>query len=65
MGAPFGLLLLFLGMLHFVVSMKSECLPQPVVAPIQNVSLPNGAFVRGISMNVGSSKQNISFFTSG
>jgi hypothetical protein len=44
---------------------KSQCQPQPVVAPIQNVSLPNGAFVRGISMTVGSNNQNVSFFASG
>jgi hypothetical protein len=64
MGLPVGLYLLFLGVLHLATFVESQCQPQPVVAPIQNVSLPNGAFVRGISMTVGSNKQNISFFAS-
>jgi hypothetical protein len=64
MGPPVGLFLLFLGVLNFVTFVESLCQPQPVVAPIQNVSLPNGAFARGISMTVGSNNQNISFFAS-
>ncbi|UPX13925.1 uncharacterized protein EKO05_0004420 [Ascochyta rabiei] len=64
MGAPVGVLLLFLGVLHFSTSVRSQCQPQPIVAPIQNVSLSNGAFIRGISMAVGSNNQNISFFAS-
>jgi len=65
MGLPVGLFSLFLGILHFAIFAKSQCQPQPIVAPIQNVSLPNGASVRGISMTVGSNDQNISFFASG
>jgi hypothetical protein len=65
MGPPVGLFSLFLGGSLFVASVKSQCQPQPLIAPIQNVSLPNGAFVRGISMTVGSNNQNISFFASG
>jgi hypothetical protein len=65
MGPPVGLFPLVLGVLHLVGFVKSQCQPQPVVAPIQNVSLPNGAFVRGISMTVGSNNQNVSFFASG
>ncbi|KAF2450959.1 acid protease [Karstenula rhodostoma CBS 690.94] len=65
MGPPIGLFSLFLGASRFATLAKSQCQPQPVVAPIQNVSLPNGAFVRGISMTVGSNDQNISLFASG
>ncbi|KAL5454255.1 hypothetical protein PMIN06_005087 [Paraphaeosphaeria minitans] len=65
MDRPVGLFSAFLEVLPFVVLVRSQCQPQPVVAPIQNVSLPNGAFVRGISMTVGSNNQNISFFASG
>lgn len=64
MGPQIGLFPLFLEVLHFVTIVESQCQPQPIVAPIQNVSLPNGAFVRGISMTVGSNNQNISFFAS-
>jgi hypothetical protein len=65
MGPPIGLFSLFLGGLHFVTFVKSQCQPHPIVAPIQNVSLSNGASVRGISMTIGSNNQNISFFASG
>jgi hypothetical protein len=64
MGPMVGLFLLFLGVLNFVTFVESQCQPQPVVAPIQNVSLPNGAFVRGISVTVGFNNQNISLFAS-
>ena len=64
MGPLIGRFPFFVGILHFVTFVKSQCQPQPVVAPIQNVSLPNGAFVKGISMTVGSNNQNISFFAS-
>lgn len=65
MGHPVGLFPLCLRVLYFVTFVKSQCQPHPVVAPIQNVFLPNGASVRGISMTVGSNNQNISFFASG
>jgi hypothetical protein len=65
MGLLVGLFTLLLGVLHFATLVKSQCQPQPIVAPIQNVSLPNGALVRGISMTIGSNNQNISFFASG
>ena len=51
-----------LGLLHFVSFVATQCQPQPVVAPIQNVALPNGASIRGIYMTVGSNNQNVSFF---
>lgn len=60
-----GMFLLTLGVLYFITFVHSQCQPQPIVAPIHNVSLPNGAYVRGISMTVGSNNQNISFFASG
>jgi hypothetical protein len=64
MSPPVGLFPLSLGFLHFLTFVESQCQPEPIVAPIQNVSLPNGAYARGISMTVGSNNQNISFFAS-
>jgi hypothetical protein len=60
-----GLFPLILGVSHFIIFVESQYQPRPIAGPIQDVSLPNRAFVRGISMTVGSNNQNISFFASG
>ena len=65
MGTSAGLLSLLLGALYFLTFVESQCQPEPVVASIEDVSLSNGASVRGISMTVGSNNQNISFLASG
>ena len=62
MGSLAGRFTFFLGLLHFATVVASQCQPQPVVAPIQNVVLPNGASMRGVYMTVGSNNQNVSFY---
>ncbi|KAF2120190.1 aspartic peptidase domain-containing protein [Lophiotrema nucula] len=42
----------------------AQCVPKLVSVPIKNVSLSNGAQVRGIAMGVGSTYENISMFAS-
>ena len=56
-----------LGFILFCVALltNAECSPQPLVAPIDNVTISNGASVRGVMLTLGSNLQNISMFVSG
>jgi hypothetical protein len=53
-----------LALARFLAVAAPQCEPRPVLIPIQNVTLPNGAQVRGVSLAVGSPLQNISMFAS-
>jgi hypothetical protein len=64
MGPPVGLFPLFLEVFTLRDLREVPVPATPLVAPVENVSLPNGSFLRGISMSIGSNNPNISFFTS-